>query len=166
MKLRSILLLLQCLLMQLTRSLVSKSNRLVRRISGLNMSTNQPSQLSVHVKGSLTAGSGESFHLETLENARNSILEKGISRFDYLKRIDSETDDFLLIEVYRDDAAPAAHKETSHYNRWRESVADSMAVPRAATKFRTLFPSYDHWLTSPSASKSTRVPMCLRGVLW
>ena len=118
------------------------------------MSTQIPKQLAVHVKGQLAAGTSKSFHLETLENAKNSILESGISRFDYLKRIDSETDDFLLIEVYRDDGAPAAHKETAHYNKWRAAVADSMAVPRAATKFRTLFPPFDQWLTSPTASKS------------
>lgn len=119
------------------------------------MSTQIPKQLAVHVKGQLAAGTSKSFHLETLENAKNSILELGISRFDYLKRIDCETDDFLLIEVYRDDGAPAAHKESAHYNKWRAAVADSMAVPRAATKFRTLFPPFDQWLTSPTASKST-----------
>ena len=142
------------LLMQV-RSLVTKSNRLIRKFSALNMSTGSK-QLAVHVIGSLTPGSAEKFHLETLENAKNSILEKNVSRFDYLKRIDSEeSDDFLLIEVYRQDDAPAAHKETSHYNKWRDAVADSMAVPRAATKFRTLFPPFDHWLTSPEASKSS-----------
>ena len=56
------------------------------------------------VYGSLTPGSAEKFHLETLENAKNSILEVGVSRFDYLKRIDVESDDFLLVEVYRHES--------------------------------------------------------------
>lgn len=139
------------LLMQVS-SLWQKGSRVVRKFGALNMSTHRH---AVHVKGALTPGSAEKFHLETLENAKNSILEVGVSRFDYLKRIDVESDDFLLVEVYRHEDAPAAHKETSHYNKWRTAVAESMAVPRAATKFRTLFPPPDHWLTSPAASKST-----------
>ncbi len=111
-------------------------------------------QLAVHVRGQVVSHHADQFHLQTLKNAQNSILEPGISRFDYLKRIDSDgADEFLLVEVYRDAAAPAAHKDTTHYNEWREAVADSMAVPRSATKFKTLYPPSAHWLTSPTASK-------------
>jgi quinol monooxygenase YgiN len=39
---------------------------------------------------------------------------------------------FMLVEIYRDDKAPAAHKETAHYAKWRDTVADMMNTPRQA----------------------------------
>ena len=69
------------------------------------------------------------------------------------------TDEFLLIEVYRDAGAPAAHKETAHYKKWREAVANSMAVPRSATKFKTLYPPSEQWLTSSTASECSAEEM-------
>ena len=107
--------------------------------------------LAVHVVGTLTAGSSEAFTKHSLLNAKNSILEGGISRFDVLKRLETDDDEFLLIEVYNTAEGPAEHKETAHYNAWRESVADMMAVPRSATKYTTLFPEDAHWATKPAA---------------
>ena len=122
----------------------------------LQMST--ASQISIHVSGEIT-GSTQSFHLQTLRKAQNSILEPGISRFDYLKRIETDKDEFLLVEVYRDDAAAAAHQKTPPFRNWEEAVADNMAVPRRTTKYKTLFPPSEHWLTSPTASKCSAEEM-------
>lgn len=79
----------------------------------------------------------EGFKAASLENARQSALEPGIARFDVLQRLDEPTR-FLLIEVYRSDTAPLAHKETVHYARWRDAVAEMMAEPRVSGKFSQL----------------------------
>ena len=100
------------------------------------------SYLAIHVRGKLTPGeeSRQKFYAATLQNARNSILEPGVSRFDLLRGVEDPSD-FLLVEVYKDEnSAPAAHKETAHYQQWREAVEPLMAQPRAASKYHTLFP--------------------------
>ena len=109
--------------------------------------------LSVHVSGVITPGQSNSdkFYSNTLQNAKNSILEKGVSRFDVLNRIDNN-DEFLLVEVYNSETGPADHKLTSHYNSWRENVASLMANPRSASKYTTLFPPRNNWKTDISAS--------------
>ena len=71
----------------------------------------------VHVKPDYV----EAFREASLENARNSIQEAGIARFDVLQDNEDPTR-FILNEVYRDNAAPAAHKETAHYAAWRDTV--------------------------------------------
>ena len=109
--------------------------------------------LSVHVSGVISPGQSNSdkFYSNTLQNARSSILEKGVSRFDVLNRIDNN-DEFLLVEVYNSETGPADHKLTSHYNSWRVNVADLMATPRSASKYTTLFPPRNNWKTDISAS--------------
>ena len=81
----------------------------------------------------------DAFRTATIENARQSIREPGIARFDVLQQAEDPAR-FVLIEVYRTDAAPAAHKETAHYQTWRDTVALMMAEPRSSVKFRGVFP--------------------------
>ena len=137
------------------RSTLSVSNRcLFKKISTTMSSSSSASggYLSVHVKGLLTPGetSTSSFYRNTLQNAKASILESGISRFDVLNRIDNNNE-FLLVEVYNSAKGPADHKLTAHYNSWRENVADLMAEPRSAAKYTTLFPPRNNWKTDASA---------------
>lgn len=108
--------------------------------------------LSVHVKGVIIPGesSSQQFYCNTLMNARNSILEDGISRFDVLNRIDNNSE-FLLVEVYNSENGPSDHKLTAHYNSWRDNVADLMHQPRSAVKYTTLFPPRSNWKTDASA---------------
>jgi autoinducer 2-degrading protein len=80
----------------------------------------------------------------TLENAKNSIQEPGIARFDVVQQIDDPTR-FVLVEVYRTSEDPARHKETGHYARWRDAVADMMAEPRSSVKYTNLFPENSEW---------------------
>lgn len=75
------------------------------------------------------------FREATLDNARNSVLEPGVARFDVIQQDDDPTR-FVLVEAYRDDGAPALHKETAHYLRWRDAVAPMMAAPRTSLKYR------------------------------
>lgn len=89
----------------------------------------------VHVKPEAVAA----FKEATLANARASLQEPGVARFDVLQQEDDPTR-FVLVEAYRTPDAPAAHKATAHYATWRDAVAPMMAEPRASVKFTNLFP--------------------------
>lgn len=97
-------------------------------------------QVQVHVKSECV----DAFVSATLENARASVREPGIARFDVVQQTDDPTR-FLLVEVYRDDRAPSLHKETPHYAKWRDTVAPMMAQPRSSAKFRNLHPDDSGW---------------------
>jgi len=98
----------------------------------------------IHVAVHVKPGAAGAFRVATLDNARNSRLEPGVVRFDLLQVAD-QPDRFVLVEIYRDAAAAAAHKETAHYLRWRDAVGDLMAEPRSSTKFVNLDPGDDGW---------------------
>ncbi|MBM3734717.1 MAG: antibiotic biosynthesis monooxygenase [Acidobacteria bacterium] len=91
--------------------------------------------VSVRVK----PDSVEAFKQATVDNARNSVLEPGIARFDVIQQQDDPAR-FVLVEVYRDVAATTAHKETAHYARWRDTVAPMMAEPRTSLKYANVYP--------------------------
>jgi quinol monooxygenase YgiN len=86
----------------------------------------------------------DAFKAATVENARQSVQEPGIARFDVVQQSDDPTR-FVLVEVYRSSDAAAAHKETKHYQVWRDTVAEMMAQPRSSTKFANVFPSDEAW---------------------
>ena len=86
----------------------------------------------------------EAFRAATLNNAKNSVREPGIARFDVIQQADDPTR-FVLVEVYRDENAAAAHKETAHYREWRDAVADLMAEPRKGIKYTNVFPDEEGW---------------------
>ena len=94
----------------------------------------------VHVKPE----SVEAFKQASIENASNSVQEAGIARFDVIQQADDPTR-FILVEVYKSTEAPAAHKETAHYLRWRDTVVDMMAEPRQGIKYTNLFPNDENW---------------------
>ena len=94
----------------------------------------------VHVKPEFV----EAFRLATSENARNSVLEPGIARFDVLQQADEPTR-FVLVEVYRSVEATVQHKETAHYAAWRDAVAEMMAEPRSSVKYGNVFPDDAGW---------------------
>ncbi len=86
----------------------------------------------------------DAFKDAALENARNSIKEPGIARFDVIQQQD-EPRRFILVEVYRSQEAQAAHKETAHYIRWRDTVTPMMAEPRVGVKHQNIFPEDSGW---------------------
>ena len=100
--------------------------------------------LIVHVHVQVKPDTVDAFQAATLENARQSVREPGIARFDVVQQADDPTR-FVLIEVYRTDDAPAQHKETAHYQHWRDTVADMMAMPRQSTKYTNIFPHDTGW---------------------
>ncbi|HEX4121517.1 MAG TPA: putative quinol monooxygenase [Verrucomicrobiae bacterium] len=85
--------------------------------------------LSVHIQVHVKPESIEAFKQATAANARESIREAGIARFECLQQLDDPAR-FVLVEVYRDQNAPARHRETAHYLKWRDAVAPMMAEPR------------------------------------
>ena len=95
--------------------------------------------LIVHVHIHLKPEYIDSFKQASLANAHASVQEAGIARFDVLQQQDDPTR-FVLVEAYRTPEAPAAHKETKHYQTWRDAVAPMMAEPRTSVKFGNLFP--------------------------
>src|ERR1700719_5224310 len=95
--------------------------------------------LIVHVYVRVNSESVGGFIEATIENARNSIREPGIVRFDLVQQTDDPTR-FVLVEVYRDEKAPVAHRETAHYTKWRDTVASMMEEPRIRATFSNLFP--------------------------
>ena len=81
----------------------------------------------------------EAFKQATIENASHSVKEVGIARFDVIQQVEDPAK-FILVEVYKTADAPAAHKETAHYIRWRDTVAEMMAEPRQGIKCTNIFP--------------------------
>jgi quinol monooxygenase YgiN len=100
--------------------------------------------LVVHVHAHVKPEHVESFKQATLANARESLKEPGVARFDVVQQQDNPAR-FVLVEVYRDAAAAAAHKETKHYPVWRDAVAPMMAEPRFSVKFSNVFPDDANW---------------------
>jgi len=86
----------------------------------------------------------EEFKLAMLENARNSIREAGVVRFDVLQQADAPAR-FVLIEIYKAPEDHAKHRETLHYQVWRDTVVDWMAEPRVGIKYSNLFPADSDW---------------------
>ncbi len=98
----------------------------------------------VHVHIHVRPESIESFKAISAENARNSLQEPGIARFDVIQQADDPTR-FELIEVYRTPADPRAHKETAHYNKWRELAEPMLVEPRTRTTYNNIFPADEDW---------------------
>lgn len=86
----------------------------------------------------------ERFKAISMENARNSVQEPGIARFDVIQQVDDPTR-FVLVEVYRDVEAAGKHKETAHYLAWRDAAMDMMAEPRYSIKYENIFPGEAGW---------------------
>lgn len=98
----------------------------------------------VHVHVNVKPEYVAAFREASIDNARNSILEAGVARFDVIQQLDEPTR-FILIEVYRTTEDPAKHKETAHYAKWRDTVAEMMAEPRRAVKFNNVYPDEEGW---------------------
>ena len=100
--------------------------------------------LVVHVFVHVKEDQIEAFKAASIENARNSVLEPGIARFDVIQQADDPAC-FVLVEVYRTAGDPARHKETAHYQTWRDTVAEMMAEPRSSMKYGNVYPGEDGW---------------------
>ena len=100
--------------------------------------------LIVHVHVRVKPDCVEAFKAATLANARASVREPGVARFDVVQQQDDPAR-FVLVEVYRDDAAVTAHKETAHYKAWKEAMEPMMAEPRTRGEFSPVFLPAEDW---------------------
>ncbi len=100
--------------------------------------------LIVHVFVHVKADQIEAFKQATMENAQNSVQESGIARFDVIQQQDDPTR-FVLVEVYRTPSDAVKHKDTAHYQTWRDTVADMMAEPRTNIKYANIYPDETGW---------------------
>ena len=98
--------------------------------------------LIVHVHVRVKPDCIEAFKEATIENARQSVKEPGIARFDVVQQNDDPTR-FVLVEAYRSVEATAAHKATAHYAAWRDRMESLMAEPRSSVKYSNVFPGED-----------------------
>lgn len=101
----------------------------------------------VHIYIHVKADQLEAFKALTLDNAQNSLKEPGVARFDVIQQADDPTR-FVLVEVYRTPEDVAKHKETAHYNRWRELAEPMMAGPRSRIIYSNVFPGETGWDSS------------------
>ena len=105
--------------------------------------------LVVHVHVRIRPEQVEEFLAATLTNARASLGEPGVLRFDVIQD-QADPAHVVLVEVYRNGDASAAHKLTPHYAAWRDAVAEMMAEPRASAKFDAVFPADDRRWSTPA----------------
>jgi autoinducer 2-degrading protein len=100
--------------------------------------------LIVHVHVHVKADQVQAFRAASVENAKQSVREPGVARFDVIQQQDDPSR-FILVEVYRTADDPARHKETAHYKKWRDTVESMMAEPRRSVKFSNVFPDEEGW---------------------
>jgi len=87
----------------------------------------------------------EDFIKASTANHEGSIQEPGNLRFDLLQTKDNPAK-FVFYEAYKSEEDVAAHKETPHYKKWREAVADWMATPRIGIPCTVIAPlDLDLW---------------------
>lgn len=98
----------------------------------------------VHVFVHVKPGCEAAFEAATLANARASLAEPGVARFDVARQQEDPTR-FVLVEAYKTPEAALAHKETTHYATWRDAVAGMMAEPRSSVKYVSLHPDDAGW---------------------
>jgi (4S)-4-hydroxy-5-phosphonooxypentane-2,3-dione isomerase len=104
--------------------------------------------LIIHVMIHVKPEHLEAFKAATLDNARHSVLEPGIARFDVIQQADDPTR-LVLVEVYRDAGAPGRHHETAHYAAWRDAVKDMFVEPRTRVQYTNIFPNDGGWDMPP-----------------
>jgi quinol monooxygenase YgiN len=100
--------------------------------------------LVVHIHVKVKPESVEAFRQATIENARASVQEPGIARFDVVQQQDDATG-FVLVEAYRTPEAVTAHRATAHYAKWRDAVEPMMAGPRERVLYDSVFPDAQDW---------------------
>jgi (4S)-4-hydroxy-5-phosphonooxypentane-2,3-dione isomerase len=100
--------------------------------------------LIVHVHVHVKQESVEAFRQASIENARNSVQEPGIARFDVIQNA-AEPARFVLVEVYRRADARGEHRKTAHYAKWRDAVESMMAEPRHGIEYQSVFPGDEGW---------------------
>ncbi len=82
------------------------------------------------------------FEAATKLNHVGSLNEPGVLRFDVLRKPD-EPGVYLLYEVYASEQAAEEHKQTEHYQVWKEAVAQMMARARESETLAVVAPTQE-----------------------
>jgi (4S)-4-hydroxy-5-phosphonooxypentane-2,3-dione isomerase len=98
----------------------------------------------VHVNVKVKPEFVDDFISVSLKNAKASLGEPGIVRFDVIQN-ETEPTQFVLVQVYKTENDPTKHKLTQHYQEWQESVTEMMVTPRTKTIYKNLFPDDSGW---------------------
>ena len=98
----------------------------------------------VHVFAQVKPDCMAAFCEATIENARHSVQEPGVVRFDFIQQRDDPTQ-FVLVEVYRTEADTVSHKRTAHYAKWQTTVEELLAQPRSRIFYQNIFPEDENW---------------------
>ncbi len=98
----------------------------------------------IHVFCHVKPDKVEEFKASIIENARNSIQEPGIARFDVIQQADDPTR-FVLAEAYRSQEDNAKHRETAHYKKWAALATELLAEPRSRIVYNNVFPDEQGW---------------------
>ncbi|MDP4107433.1 MAG: putative quinol monooxygenase [Bacillota bacterium] len=98
----------------------------------------------VHVSIKVKQDAIQAFREATIQNAQNSLLEKGVARFDVLQQKDDAAK-FMLVEIYRSTEDQAKHRQTEHFKKWREDVAELIAEPYTIATYDNVFPDDSGW---------------------
>jgi len=112
-------------------------------VRGVTIQKGEP-MLILHVHVQVKPDCIDAFKEATIENARHSVQEPGIVRFDVIQHKDDPAR-FVLVEVYRNEEATAAHKATAHYAAWRERAEPMMAEARTRVQYSNVFPADKEW---------------------
>ena len=91
----------------------------------------------LHVHVHVKPGHDDDFIKAVRENAEKSRQEPGVLRFDVVQQ-QGDPMRFILIEIYKTEEDAGRHKETEHYLKWRDTVADWMAEPRKPIKLNEI----------------------------
>ena len=105
----------------------------------------------VHIFIRVKAEHIEAFKAVAMDNARHSLQEPGVARFDVIQQADDPTR-FALVEVYRSEQDVERHKQTAHYARWRELAEPMMAEPRTRVIYDNVYPAENGWDSHPPAA--------------
>jgi autoinducer 2-degrading protein len=89
----------------------------------------------VHVKPEAL----EEFIIASEANHFASVKEPGNIRFDFVQQADDPYR-FMIYEAYESEETAAAHKNTAHYLKWRDSVQEMMAESRKGVRYNILYP--------------------------
>jgi autoinducer 2-degrading protein len=87
--------------------------------------------------------------------------EPGCLRFDVIQDRD-DTNRFYFYEVYRDEAALEAHRQTPHFKLYAEKVQPWLVAPPERRFGKNLIPSDDNWMVRVRSGDASRLgsPTC------
>jgi len=86
----------------------------------------------------------EAYKAASIENARQTVLEAGILRFEVFQDV-KDPGHFSLLEVYRDLQAREYHLQTAHFLQWKEVALQAFDHRGQGEEYNPIFPAAEVW---------------------